>query len=119
MEELTQDPCRGDASECGSSVRLGPGGRAAGMVRVAKCGVNGSRSGQHVSRMAERWQVAHVWHVACQSTGAAKRRGLVLHALGELLETVARSFTPLGLAGHLSVACLDALFFHGHWPVDL
>ncbi len=61
MEELTQGPCRGDASECGSSVRFGPGGRAAGMVRVAKCGVNRSRSGQHVSRMAERWQVAHVW----------------------------------------------------------
>ncbi len=111
MEELTQGPCRGDASECGSSVRFGPGGRAAGMVRVAKCGVNRSRSGQHVSRMAERWQVAHVWHVACQGTGAAERRVLVLHALGKLIETVARSFTPLGLAGHLSVACWMPSFF--------
>lgn len=89
------------------------------MVRVAERGVNGSRRGQHVSRMAKRSQVAHVWHVACQSTVAAKRRGLVLHALGELLETLARSFTPLGLAGHLAVACLDALFLHGQWPIDL
>jgi len=103
----------------GSSVGFGPDGRAAGMVRVAERGVNGSRRGQHVSRMAKRSQVAHVWHVACQSAVAAKRRGLVLHALGELLETLARSFTPLGLAGHLAVACLDALFLHGQWPIDL
>lgn len=103
----------------GCSVWFGPGGRAAGMVRVAECGVNGGRRGQHVSGMAERWQVAHVWHVACQGAGAAKRRGLVLHALGELLETLTRSFTPLGLAGHLAVACLDALLLHGQWPVDV
>lgn len=89
------------------------------MVRVAERRVNGSRRGQHVSGVAERWQVAHVWHVACQSAGAAKRRGLVLHALGELLETLSGSLTPLGLAGHLAVACLDALLFHGQWPVDL
>lgn len=88
------------------------------MVRVAERRVDGSWRGQHVSGVAERWQVAHVWHVACQS--AAKRRGLVLHACpAELLETFSGSLTPLGLAGHLAVACLDALFFHGHWPVDL
>lgn len=81
--------------------------------------MNRSRRGQHVTGMAERWQVAHVLHVACQGTGTAKRRGLVVHALGELLETLSGSLTPLGLAGHLAVACLDALLFHGQWPIDV
>lgn len=26
IKELTQGPCQGDAMECGSSVRFGPGG---------------------------------------------------------------------------------------------
>lgn len=103
-----------------SSVGLGPCRRASGVgvVRVAEAGVDGRGRGQHVSRVAEGGQVAHVRHVA-QAAGAAKRRALVLHALGELVEAVARPLAALALAGHLAVARLDALLLHGQRPVHV
>lgn len=102
-----------------SSVGLGPGGRAAGVVGVAEAGVDGGGRGQHVSGVAEGRQVAHVGHVARQRPGAAEGGALVLHALGELIEAVARPLAALGLAGHLAVACLDAFLLHGQRSVHL
>ena len=58
-------------------------------------------------------------HVAGKAGSSAKGRGLVLHALGQLVKAVPCSFVPLGLAGHLAVACLDAFFLHGQGSVDL
>lgn len=72
-----------------------------------------------MSRVAERGQVTHVGHVAGEAGRAAEGGRLVLHALGQLLEAVARSLAPLGLAGHLAVARLDSFFLHGQGSVDL
>lgn len=72
-----------------------------------------------MSRVAEGGQVTHVGHVAGEAGCTAERRGLVLHALGQLVEAVPCSFVPLGLAGHLAVARLDALFLHGQGSVNL
>lgn len=36
-----------------------------------------------------------------------------MHALGQLLVAVAPPAALFGLAGHLAVACLDALLLHG------
>lgn len=79
----------------------------------------GRGSRQHVSRVAEGGQVTHVGHVACEAGCTAEGRRLVLHALRQLVEAVACSLVPLGLAGHLAVACLDAFFLHGQGSVDL
>lgn len=100
---------------------LGPHGRAVGVVRVAKGRVDGRWGGQHVSGVAERGQVAHVGHVAGEAGGSttAEGRRLVLHALGQLIEAVACPLAPLGLAGHLAIARLDAFFLHGQGSVDL
>lgn len=57
----------------GPSVRLGPGRRATGVVRVAEAGVDGGGRGQHVARVAERCQVAHVGHVARHGPGGGER----------------------------------------------
>jgi len=82
--------------------------------------VDGRGRGQHVARVAEGGQVTHVGHVAAEARpAAAEGRNLVLHALGQLVEAVARPLVPLGLAGHLAVARLDAFFLHGHGSVDL
>lgn len=89
------------------------------MVWVAEAGVDRGGRGQHVSRVAEGWQVTHVGHVTRQRAGAAERGALVLHALGELVETVARPLAALGFAGHFAVAGLDALLFHGQRSVHL
>lgn len=69
--------------------------------------------------MAEGGQVTHVGHVAGEAWCSTKRRGLVLHALGQLIEAVSCSLVPLGLAGHLAIACLDSFLLHGQGPVDL
>lgn len=100
-------------------MRLGPDRRAIGVVRVTKGRVDGCGSGQHVSRVAEGGQVTHVGHVAGEARCAAEGRSLVLHALGELVEAVTSTLVPLGLAGHLAVACLDAFLLHGQGSVDL
>lgn len=42
-----------------------------------------------------------------------------MHALGELVEAIPDPFAPLGLAGHLAVPRLNALFLHGQGPVNL
>lgn len=81
--------------------------------------MNGRGRRQHVSRVAEGGQVTHVGHVAGEAVCTAEGRGLVLHALGELVEAVPASLVLLGLAGHLAVACLDAFFLHGQGSVDL
>lgn len=88
---------------------------------MTKGRVDGRGGGQHVSGVAERGQVAHVGHVAGEAgrSTAAEGRRLVLHALGQLLEAVARPLAPLGLARHLAVARLDAFFLHGQGSVDL
>lgn len=72
-----------------------------------------------MSRVAEGGQVTHMGHVAGEAGCASEGRDLVLHALGELIEAVPCSFVPLGLAGHLAVACLDAFLLHGQGSVDL
>ena len=72
-----------------------------------------------MSRVAEGGQVTHVGHVAGEAGSPAEVRGLVLHALGQLVEAVPWSLASLGLAGHLAVSCLDAFFLHGHGSVDL
>lgn len=58
-------------------------------------------------------------HVAGEAGRCAKGRGLVLHALGQLIKAVPCPLVPLGLAGHLAVACLDAFLLHGQGSVDL
>lgn len=98
---------------------LGPNWRAVGMMGVTKRRVNGRGCRQHVSRVAEGGQVTHVGHVTAQAWRATKRRHLVLHALGELVKAVPGPLVPLGLAGHLAVASLDAFFLHGQGSVDL
>lgn len=72
-----------------------------------------------MSRVAEGGQVTHVGHVAGEAGCSAKWRGLVLHALGQLVKAIPYSFVSLGLAGHLAVARLDAFFLHGQGSVDL
>lgn len=62
--------------------------------------------------------MTHVGHVAGEA-GPSKGRCLVLHALGELVKAVPRPLVPLGLAGHLAVARLDAFLLHGQGSVDL
>lgn len=90
------------------------------MVWVAERWVDGSRRGQHVARVTEGGQVAHVRHVGSHGTcSSGEGQRLVVHALGELVEAVRRPFVSLGLTGHLAVACLDAFFLHGQWSVDL
>lgn len=81
--------------------------------------VDGRGSRQHVSRVAEGGQVTHVGHVAGEARRAAEGGGLVMHALRQLIKAVPCSLVSLGLAGHLAVACLDALFLHGQGSVDL
>ena len=71
-----------------------------------------------MSGVAEWRQVAHVAHVA-QGSMASERGALVLHALGELVVAVTHPLAALGLAGHLAVACLDALLLHGQRSVHL
>lgn len=101
-------------------MRLSPDRRATRVVRVAERRVDGGRRGQHVTRVAEGGQVAHVGHVGSHGTGSTgERQRLVVHALGELVKAVGRPLVSLGLAGHLAVACLDALFLHRQRPVDL
>lgn len=72
-----------------------------------------------MSRVAEGGQVTHVGHVGGEARCTTKGRRLVLHALGELIEAVPYPLVPLGLAGHLAVACLDPFFLHGQGSVDL
>lgn len=72
-----------------------------------------------MSGMAEGGQVTHVGHVAGEARRTAEGRGLLLHALRQLLETVPCPLVPLGLAGHLAVACLDSFFLHSQGSVDL
>lgn len=72
-----------------------------------------------MSRVAEGAEVTHMGHVAGEAGCSSKGRGLVLHALGELVKAVPRPLVPLGLAGHFAVACLDAFFLHGQGSVDL
>lgn len=63
--------------------------------------------------------MTHVGHVAGEAWRTTKRRRLVLHAFGQLIEAVPHPLVPLGLAGHLTVACLDSFFLHGQGSVDL
>lgn len=77
---------------------LGPHWRAIGVVGVTERRVDGRGSRQHVSGVTEWGQVTHVGHVAGEAGRAAKRGGLVLHALGQLIEAVPCSLVPLGLA---------------------
>lgn len=98
---------------------LGPHWRAVGVVVVTERRVDGCGRRQHVSGVAEWGQVTHVGHVAGEAGRAAEWRGLVLHALGQLVEAVPHSLVPLGLARHLAVACLDPFFLHGQGSVDL
>lgn len=100
-------------------MRLGPDRRAIGVMGVTEGRVDWRWSGKHVSRMAEGGQVTHVGHVAGEARRCAEWRGLVLHAFGQLVKAVSCSFVPLGLAGHLAVACLDALLLHGQGSVNL
>lgn len=100
-------------------MRLSPDRRAVGVVGVTERRVNGCGSRQHVSGVAEGGQVTHVGHVAGEAGRPTEGRGLVLHALGQLIEAVPCSLVPLGLAGHLAVACLDSFFLHGQGSVDL
>lgn len=72
-----------------------------------------------MSRVAEGGEVTHVGHVAGKAGWRAKGGALVLHALGQLIKAIPCTFVPLGLAGHLAVACLDAFFLHGQGSVDL
>ena len=85
---------------------------------MGKGGVDGGWGGQHVSRMAEGWQVAHVWHVSSQGR-CTEGRGLVVHGLGQLVKVISASPAFLGLVGHLAVACLNAFLLHGQRPVHL
>lgn len=104
----------------GSSVRLGPDRRATRVVWVAERWMDGGRRGQHVARVAEGRQVAHVGHVGSHGTcSACEGQRLVVHVLGELIEALRHPLVSLGLAGHLAVACLDAFFLHRQWSVDL
>lgn len=101
-------------------MRLSPDRRATRVVRVAERWVDGGRRGQHVARVAEGRQVAHVGHVGSHGTSSAgKGQRLVVHALGKVVEALRHPLVSLGLAGHLAVACLDAFFLHRQWSVDL
>lgn len=73
--------------------------------------------GKHVSSVAERRQVAH-GHVSGQR-GGAEGRALVVHAFGEVLVAIAAPLVLFGFVGHLPVACLYSLLFHGQWSVHL
>lgn len=72
-----------------------------------------------MSRVAESGEVTHVGHVAGEAGRSAKGRGLVLHALGQLVKAVPDPLVPFGLAGHFAVARLDAFLLHGQGSVDL
>lgn len=63
--------------------------------------------------------MTHVGHVAGKAWCTTKRRRLVLHAFGQLVEAVPHPLVPLGFAGHLTVARLDSFFLHGQGSVDL
>ena len=80
--------------------------------------MDGHGSWQHVSGVAEGGKVAHVGHVSSQG-GSTERRGLLVHALRELLVTVVAPPALLGLVGHLAVACLDPFLLHGQRSVHL
>ena len=71
--------------------------------------------GEHVSRVAERRQVAH-GHVSGQR---AEGRALVVQAFGKLLVAVAAPLALFGFVGHFSVACLYSLLLHGQGSVHL
>lgn len=88
-----------------------------GVVRVAKRRVYWGGCREHVSGVAERWQVAH-GHVSGQG-GGAEGRVLVMQAFGKLLVAVADPLALFGLVGHFTVACLYSLLFHGQRPVHL
>lgn len=84
---------------------------------MAKGRVYWGGSGEHVSGVAERRQVAH-GHVSGQG-GGAEGRALVVQAFGELLVAVAAPPALFGLVGHFPVACLYSLLLHGQRPVHL
>lgn len=63
--------------------------------------------------------MTHVGHVAGEAWCTTKRRRLVLHAFGQLIEAVPHPLVSLGLAGHLTVTGLDSFFLHGQGSVDL
>ncbi|KAK6319031.1 hypothetical protein J4Q44_G00102420, partial [Coregonus suidteri] len=87
---------------------LSPGWRPTGVVGMAEGGVmDGRGSRQHVSGVAEGGKVAHVGHVSSQAGATPKGRRPVMHAFGQLIVAISGPFAPLGLAGHLAVACLD------------
>lgn len=80
--------------------------------------MNGRWGGQDVSRVAEGWDVAHRCHVSSQGS-SAKRGGLLLHTLGQLLKALRPLLILLGFVGHLPVPSLDPFLLHGQWPVYL
>lgn len=80
--------------------------------------MDGCWGGQDVSRVAERWEVAHRCHMSSQG-GGAKGGGLLLHTLGQLLEALRPLLVLLGLVGHLPVPSLDPFLLHGQWPIHL
>ena len=84
---------------------------------MPKGGVYRGGGGEHVSSMAERWQVAH-GHVSSQR-GGAEGRALVLQTFGKLLVAVAAPLALFGFVGHLPVACLYPLLLHGQRSVHL
>lgn len=80
--------------------------------------MDGSWGGQDVSRVAERWEVAHRCHMSGQGSGT-KGGGLLLHTLGQLLKALCPLLVLLGLVGHLPVSSLDPFLLHGQWPIHL
>ncbi len=76
--------------------------------------MHGSGRGQHVAGVREGRERGHV----TRQSGRAERTVLFHQAFGEIIHVMGL-FALLGLAGHLPVSGLDALFLHGEWSVDL
>lgn len=77
--------------------------------------MHGGGRGQHVAGVREGRERGHV----TRQSGRAERTVLFHQAFGEIIHAVMALFALLGLAGHLPVPGLDALFLHGEWSVDL
>lgn len=77
--------------------------------------MHGGGRGQHVAGVREGREGGHVTRQRRRAEGAA----LLHQALGEVIHAVLGLFALLGLAGHLPVPGLDALFLHGERSVDI
>lgn len=78
-------------------------------------GVHGRGGAEHVTRVREGREGAHVSGEGRGAEGAA-----FLHqTFGELVHAVLGLFAFLRLAGHLTVAGLDAFLLHGQRSVNL